>query len=203
MKDRSFFWPSFTDLMTSLFFIVLVLYILSYLLLDEQKKASEEQLKVIKEIENSVRDLPASFFQFDATYKRYALRREIRFERMESKIPAADTAYIKDVGLSIKQFIDSLGYKYADQDIKFLLIIEGMASKDKYFRNYELSFERSLAIKKLWDQKGIIFDPQVCDIQVSGSGIYGLGRSLNESESQRTLIHIVPKIGNFIADERL
>jgi hypothetical protein len=200
MKDRSFFWPSFTDLMTSLFFIVLVLYILSYLLLDEQKRASEEQLKVIKEIENSVRDLPAEFFQYDATYKRYALKREIRFDRMDSKIPLSDTAYLKEVGFSIKQFIDSLGYKYADQDIKFLLIIEGMASRDLYVRNFELSFERSLAIKRLWDQKGIIFDPIVCDIQISGSGMYGLGRSSIELENQRTLIHIVPKIGNFLTD---
>ena len=49
-KGSDFFWPSFTDLMTSLFFIMLVLYVLTYLKLTNQQKATEQQLNKIKEI---------------------------------------------------------------------------------------------------------------------------------------------------------
>jgi hypothetical protein len=40
-KELGFFWPSFTDLMVSLFFIMMVLYILTYLKLTYLESESE------------------------------------------------------------------------------------------------------------------------------------------------------------------
>ena len=58
-KDSGFFWPSFTDLMTSLFFIMLVLYVLTFIKLQSEKKATEKQLNKIKEIEKALKALPS------------------------------------------------------------------------------------------------------------------------------------------------
>lgn len=52
MKHNSFFWASYADLMTSLFFIMLVLFILTTVMLKRQvdeiekvKEATEEQME--------------------------------------------------------------------------------------------------------------------------------------------------------------
>ena len=72
-KSSGFFWPSFTDLMTSLFFIMLVLYVLTYLKLTNQQRATEQQLNKIKEIQAAVKELPQDYFQYDSEYKRFSL----------------------------------------------------------------------------------------------------------------------------------
>ena len=43
-KKESFFWTSYSDLMTSLFFIMLVLFILVIFLLHKRMEVTERQL---------------------------------------------------------------------------------------------------------------------------------------------------------------
>jgi N-glycosylase/DNA lyase len=76
-KGSGFFWPSFADLMTSLFFIMLVLYVLTYLKLTNQQRATEQQLNKIKEIQAAVKELPQNYFQYDSIYKRFSLVQNI------------------------------------------------------------------------------------------------------------------------------
>ena len=47
-KQKDFFWMSFSDLMTSLFFVVLVLYVLTYIMLNKEKEKLEEQKNLIE-----------------------------------------------------------------------------------------------------------------------------------------------------------
>ena len=47
-KKESFFWTSYSDLMTSLFFVMLVLFILVIVLLHKRMEATEAQLQEIK-----------------------------------------------------------------------------------------------------------------------------------------------------------
>jgi flagellar motor protein MotB len=75
-----------------------------------------------------------------------------------------------------------------------LLVIEGQASKDNYSRNYELSYERALALRRLWSDNNIDFGNN-CEVLISGSGIGGSMRENEERLNQRFLIHIVPKPG--------
>lgn len=84
-------------------------------------------------------------------------------------------------------------------DIRYLVVIEGMSSRDNYPLNYELSYERSLALFRFWEQHAIRFDPAICEVQIAGSGIGGVGRysGKNEFKNQRFLIQVVPKIGEF------
>ena len=154
-KSTNFFWPSYTDLMTSLFFIMLVLYVLTYLKLTNQQKATQQQLNKIKEIQAAVRELPTEYFAYDPTYKRFSLVRNIEFEKGQAVIKWKDIRYLVDVGKAIKTLIAKLKEEYADQDIKYVVIIEGMASKDNYPDNDSLSYKRALAVQKLWQQEGV------------------------------------------------
>jgi outer membrane protein OmpA-like peptidoglycan-associated protein len=196
-KSTSFFWPSFTDLMTSLFFIMLVLYVLTIMKLKIQQQASDEQLKKIKEIQNAVEKLPQTYFTYDSKYKRFSLNREIRFKTGENIINDNDKHYLAGVGRSIQILIADLKEKYSGDNIKYLIVIEGMASNDNYQYNDELSYQRALALFKFWKESGVEFDSDICDLQIAGSGTRGIGRYVgNEKKNQRFLIHIVPKIGN-------
>lgn len=196
-KSSGFFWPSFTDLMTSLFFIMLVLYVLTYLKLTNQQRATEQQLNKIKEIQAAVKELPQDYFQYDSEYKRFSLVQNIEFERGQDIIKPKYEQYLIDVGVSIKDLISNLKSEYAQQDIKYVVIIEGMASNDNYFDNYPLSYKRAWAVMKLWQRENVMPDQSVCEVQVAGSGTGGIGRFPNNEEfkNQRILIQIVPKIG--------
>jgi outer membrane protein OmpA-like peptidoglycan-associated protein len=196
-NNSGFFWPSFTDLMTSLFFIMLVLYVLTYLKLTNQQKVTEQQLKKIKEIQAAVKELPQEYFQYDSIYKRFSLVQNVEFEKGKDIIKIKDEVYLTKVGNSIKDLINNLKRKYSQQDIKYVVIIEGMASNDSYPENFPLSYKRAWAVLKLWQGKDIMPDQSVCEVQIAGSGTGGIGRyqPFDENKNQRILIQIVPKIG--------
>ena len=196
-KGSGFFWPSFADLMTALFFIMLVLYVLTYLKLTNQQRATEQQLNKIKEIQAAVKELPQDYFQYDSEYKRFSLVQNIEFERGQDIIKPKYEKYLIDVGVSIKALISNLKNEYAQQDIKYVVIIEGMASNDNFFDNYPLSYKRAWAVMKLWQRENVMPDQSVCEVQIAGSGTGGIGRYPNNEEfkNQRILIQIVPKIG--------
>lgn len=203
-KKASFFWASYADLMTSLFFIMLVLFVLSVAMLRQKQKATEEQLKKIEEIQSSVKELPDEYFEYQPNFKRHTLRREIQFQRGMSIIDNRDKSYLLEVGKSIKALINRLKQddRYEGMDIRYLIVIEGMASKDNYPLNYELSYERALSLCRFWEQHKIDFDPTICEVQIAGSGIGGVGRYAGPEEykNQRFLIQVVPKIGEFSID---
>jgi len=206
MSDGSedFFWPSFTDLMTTLFFIVLVLYILTIALfknaqyeLKTRIAAQDAQLRIIRTVEENLKPLQkdSTTFIYDPKYKRYQLAFDVRFGISKKDISAAG---IKDYGSTISQ-INELGYKLKTlveglrrqkledpnlANISYLMVVSGSASDlkgDDAYRNYLLSYERALALHLYWkDELKIDFDaPEYHDIiefQISGLGIGGVGR---------------------------
>ena len=194
-KQSNFFWTSYADLMTSLFFVMLALYILTVAVLRYQQKATEEQLRKIKEIQNATKALPKTYFEYQAEYKRFTLKTQVNFPARSAVIPARDHAYLIQVGRSIQQLVDTLKVKYKGADIKYLIVIEGMASKDNYVYNYQLSYERALSLYSFWQAVNIKLDPSICEVIISGSGIGGVGREKVEYKNQRFLIQIIPKIG--------
>jgi len=78
-KELGFFWPSFTDLMVSLFFIMMVLYILTYLKLSNERRVTEEQLKKIVEIQNAIKALPSEYFDYSEEHKKHILKVKVNF----------------------------------------------------------------------------------------------------------------------------
>lgn len=198
-NDRNFFWPSYADLMTSLFFVMLVLYVLTFLKLKYEQRATQIQLNKIKEIQNSVKELPEEYFSYQEAFKRFAIKEQIQFGLGESKIPDNKKQVLTSIGKSIENLIRNLKSKYPDDDIRYLLIIEGMASKDNYTQNYQLSYLRALELYRLWQERNIKFDEKICEVQIAGSGTGGVGRFIGgqeaEARNQRFLIQIIPKIG--------
>ncbi|WP_300939213.1 hypothetical protein [Bacteroides acidifaciens] len=198
-KKESFFWTSYSDLMTSLFFVMLVLFILVIVLLHKRMEATEAQLQAIKEIATSTEDLTKSdYFIYRPDYKKYVLNVQGKYPKGKADlndIIAPDKeeqlSNLENAGKEIQKFLSNHSQN------QYVLIVEGQASRDPYLYNYELSYQRALALMRFWvEQKGISFENN-CEILISGSGDGKLDthsmRESIETENQRFLIHILPK----------
>lgn len=199
-KESSFFWTSYTDLMTSLFFVMLALYVLTVAILRKKQIATEKELQKIREVQEATQKLPPKYFKYEKSFKRYTLKEQIQFAAKSDKIHKDYNQYLFQLGANIKNLVNTLKEKkakYNDNDIKYLLVIEGMASKDDYIENYQLSYLRALALYNFWKAGNQLPDPDVCEVIISGSGTGGVGRfeGTEEFKNQRFLIQIIPKIG--------
>jgi len=205
MKKEGFFWISYSDLMTSLFFVMLVLFVLTIGYLQYQRNATEKQLEKIQELQTAVQQLPSGYFEYQPQYKRFRLKEQIRFPLGKDEIPVTYRPYLIDVGRSIFKLIYTLNSNpdYRGLDIKYLIVVEGMASRDNYPYNFELSYKRALALYRLWQSHGISFDPAICEVQISGSGTKGIREyaGTEEYKNQQFLIHIIPKMGRITENE--
>ncbi len=197
-KTSGFFWASFTDLMISLFFIMMLLYVLTFVKLRIQQRVTEQQLNKVREIQAAVKELPQEYFTYQSEFKRFSLNRQIQFPSGKSDITDEYKDYLLNVGKSIESLISKLKSKYQNENIKYLIVIEGMASVDGYSLNDELSYQRALALARFWKASNVVFDSNFCELQIAGSGTGGIGRftGTDEYKNQRFLIQIVPKIGD-------
>lgn len=194
--SKDFFWMSYSDLLTSLFFIMLVLFVLVFYMLNMRVVATEEALEKIQNIQRSVEYLPKEYFEFDSTYRRFNLREPVNFAKKSSVIPSDSKPYLRAVGNSIRTLVDTLSHNPDYKDVKYMVVIEGMASKDSYIYNYELSYERALSLYRFWQSEGIRFNPSICEVQIAGSGIGGVGRYGYEPKNQRFIVQVIPKIAD-------
>jgi flagellar motor protein MotB len=202
MKQETdgFFWPSFVDLMTGLFIIGLILFILSYSSLSKKNneiKVELEKKKRIEEIEKSLEKLPKDYFLYEPEYKRFTLKETIEFPRGDSIINPKYNDFLIKTGKCLQDTINNINSfnRKSGLDIRYLIIIEGMASKPYWVYNYELSYKRALGLFNFWRKHDITFDPKICEIMISGSGTEGVGRDSVEKKNQRFLIQIIPKVG--------
>lgn len=206
MNKRSFFWASYADLMSSLFFIMLVLFVLTVVMLqkqmkeiEEMKEATEAEINKIKEIQNAISNIDSTYFAYNAEHKKHILKIDVGFQTNSADITdiSIETRHqLLNAGKAINQFIKDACQKYNAQ---YLLIIEGQASKDNFIRNNELSYERALALVNYWKNNGVLFNSEQCEVIISGSGQDGTLRIqpdvAGNVKNQRFLIHILPKPG--------
>ena len=204
-KKESFFWTSYSDLMTSMFFVMLVLFVCVVALLhrrmteiDAERKATQSQLEVIKEIETSTQNIDPTYFEYRPEHKKHVLKIKVQFLKGSSDMDDIDYATQKkliDAGKSVQTFIEDITEKHPE--IQYLMVIEGQASRDPFVRNYELSYERALSLKRLWERNLIDFGSK-CEVVIGGNGDGRLSgtdfmRESQEENNQRFLIHILPK----------
>lgn len=197
-KNKSFFWASYADLMTSLFFVMLTLFILTIVLLQRQmkkaeiakkeaitlrekaekgmkeieriKEATEAEMNKIKEIQNAIQNIDSTYFTYNKEHKKHILNIDVEFQ--------TNSADINNINFDTRVQLLNAGdviQNFIDEAcqkyaIQYLLIIEGQASKDGYVRNNELSYERGLSLLKFWEKNGIHFNPKQCEVIVAGSG---------------------------------
>lgn len=212
-KSENSFWVSYSDLMTSLFLIMVSLFAVTIVLmvhknneLKSQKKEFETKLREIELVEKTLENLPKSFI-YNPRLRRHELTRQPRFESKYEHIDPRDYNYLVEAGRELKDAIESIRNK-SRLDIKFTLLIEGMSSTFgygdkscpgcKWEDNETLSYRRAMSLVALWRLSGVNFDTSYCDLQIAGSGTGGIARYQGEEEykNQRILIQVLPKVGN-------
>ena len=184
--------------MTSLFFVMLVLFVLVIVLLHKRMEATEAQLREIKKVEISTQNLSGEYFQYRPDYKKYVLTIQVRYP--EGKYDLNDIISsnksellerLASAGRVIQRFLKT------NKENKYVLIIEGQASRDAYKYNYELSYQRALSLIRFWIEDANVKFGTNCEILISGSGDGRLDthsmRESTEKDNQRFLIHILPK----------
>lgn len=208
--NKSFFWASYADLMTSLFFVMLTLFIVVIIALNNARKEAikqteELQAKIDKadELNNATRELDTNhskYFQYYPEHKKHKLVVDVSFSKGDASMSNISVTTKNDLintGHILQEFVNKT--IKSNPQIQYLLIIEGQASRDSYIRNYELSYERALSLKRFWEENGIVFNKN-CEVLICGSGDgrlsgTGLMREKTEKLNQRFLIHILPKPG--------
>lgn len=220
MKKNNIFWISYSDLMTSLFFIMLVLFVLAIghlkikdienqRLIAELKKSQEgliketERLEKLLNLEKQFEPLikDNSFYYLPAC-KKFIAKDLMGIEIFEPNQYTIKQEYISttiDVGNKIKNFLKKLNSQ--NPELSYLLIIEGnMANtfdrridEDQDY-GYIISYQRALSVYKLWLRNNINLRKYNVEVMLCGSGFNGLCRDVIEENNKRFSIQIIPKV---------
>lgn len=211
-KNNGSFWPSYVDIMTTLFAITLVLFAVSF----SRFKVKEKQLQVlVDEYENivnvytTVNEIDQTgAFRYDPSYLKHLMNIEIKYQPKEysmykladdiSNSSRADSirAAVKADGDTIMAKINKLEASIPSKlkkNIKFLIVIEGQSSKipfdeGDWKNNYTLSYLRAQFLNKFWIQQGLNFDKMPrCELLISGSGEGGKPRIKVDEDSLHNL----------------
>ena len=158
-KNRDSFWPSYVDVMTTLFAIMVVLFAVSY----SRFRVKEDELKKIvnkyeeiKSIYKVVENIDSTYFEFNPKFVKHIFKIQVTYQKGKFRLheladdlnnkAAADELrkQIISAGREIHKTILSLQQDQTiKQDIKYLVVIEGQASADGYhsddFYNNDLS----------------------------------------------------------------
>lgn len=214
-KDKDFFWLSYSDLMTSLFFVMLVLFVIMYSIqgakikdLEEEKAknrdsmkdlfAAKEELERIREIEKAVNNIDKRYFVYDSVNKKHILNIHFLYPTGSSMISQIKPDKRPDLIAAGKALRDLILKFPEEENIKYLVVVEGQASKDGWQGNDKLSYYRAQSLIQLWEESQIGLEKlKNCELVVAGSGEKGIPRSQPDipPANQRFLITIVPKIG--------
>lgn len=220
-KKHDIFWISYADLLTSLFFIVLVLFAITFFKYNQKVENLEKKLEVFRLVEKSLEPLKEKkdIFRYESEYKRFVLAEEVSFNISKTDVTPNDvkdyerkSKYLLKVGKGLKNTLDTIAYNRNKntglKEVSYLLIISGYASKlsvANEAEDYNLSYDRAYNLWRFWKRAGIDFeDPkykEFIDLQIAGNGWGGMGRlpSKNNSEeegNQRFIIQIIPKTKN-------
>lgn len=207
---KSSFWPSYVDIMTTLFAIMLVLFAVSYTrfkIKQKELEAFKDKYEEIMSIYQAVDNIDSTYFEFNEDYLKHIFKIQVTYQKgqfslnklLQDDIKSAQfnpvganqiRQQIKDAGNEIKNTITKL--QQADSmktEIKYLVVIEGQASADgyhtdDYYNNDVLSYQRALKLHEFWrDSANINFTKmERCELVIAGSGEGGVPRAARVSE---------------------
>lgn len=209
-NNKGSFWPSYVDVMTTLFAITLILFAVSF----SRFKIKETQLQdLVNEYQNivnvysTVNEIDNThFFGYDSTYLKHLMTIDIQYQPKEYGMDKLEQDNVDpqsaerirkevlDAGRIIHAKIDKLEMSIPDslkKNIKFLIVIEGQSSKvhfhvDDWKNNYTLSYLRAQSLNEFWKDNGIDFENMPrCELIVAGSGEGGKPRVLVDEDSLR------------------
>jgi len=200
-KKKDFFWLSYSDLMTSLFFVMLVLFILVYSMQNSiinELSVAKEELDRIRKIEEAVSNIDKRYFIYNEDYKKHVLNIQFLYPSGSYKlnrIKPDRRPELIEAGKAIKDLV--LRFPQ-EENIKYLVVVEGQASNDGWKYNDKLSYYRAQSLIAFWKENNIgLSRLENCEMIVAGSGDKGVPRTLPDEPpaNQRFLITIIPKIG--------
>ena len=236
MKKSNFFWVGFADLMTSLFFIMLVLFIVTVVVLENKMKENveiinnnkniiEENEKLISELKENEKDLNIeneklnkllkieeqfkplennSNFVYLNECKKFVASKLIGQEIFKPNEVLIKKEFINitlEAGKTLELFLSKLND--VNPTMSYLLVIEGnMANRfDKSINKddewgYKKSYQRALAVYKLWQINSIDFRIYNVEVMLCGSSFNGVCRDVVEENNKRFSIQIIPKTEN-------
>ncbi len=220
MRKESYFWISYSDLMTSLFFIMLVLFVvtigfLQVKIIENERLISElktkeeglirdnEKLKKLLRLEEQFAPLENdSDFIYLKDCKKFIVRNLMGVEIFDPRKTVIKPEYLDKAllaGQKMEVFVKQLNE--ANPDLSYLLVIEGnMANRwDQSIDNdetngYLISYQRALAVYSLWTNHGIDLRRYNMEVMLCGSGFSGLCRDDREENNKRFSIQIIPKV---------
>jgi len=191
--------------MTALFFIVLILFVVSAVFFQrEMKRANilQEEKEEVEGIQETLSSLDRTYFRFDEENKRYRLNIDVRFRSNEADLTVLDESVqdeLEDAGKSLYSSINNI--LKANKNTYLLLVIEGNTQRfnNNYINypevGYKLSYERALALFEFWKNRDINLNDfgERCEIIIAGSGYFGLSRAKDESMNRRFTLQITSK----------
>jgi hypothetical protein len=210
-KNGGSFWPSYVDIMTTLFAITLVLFVVSF----SRFKTKEKQLQsLVDEYENIITVYSTvgtidstAYFGYNETYlkhlfcvdvkyqdREYDIQDKLELDNTDSVAANAKRDSIVQAGILVQNTIQSLkNTNGVKNNIKFLVIIEGQSSRVKFSisdwqNNYTLSYMRAQFLNEFWKKNGIdLASIPKCELIISGSGEAGVPRNQPDEEKLHRL----------------
>lgn len=206
-RNKDSFWPTYVDIMTTLFAIMVVLFAVSY---SRFRVKEAELIKIVNKYEEIqsiykvVENIDSTYFEFNPQYVKFIFRIQVTYQTGEfslykleadmnnSALAKQVRQKIEDAGKAIQQTIISLqNSESKKQDIKYLVVIEGQASADgydvnDYYNNDVLSYQRALALHRFWKEEASIdfSNMDKCELVISGSGEGGVPRFSEDDYKQ-------------------
>lgn len=205
-KNKSSFWPSYVDIMTTLFAITLILFAVSF----SRFKIKERQLQsLVDEYENiitvysTVGSIDSTkYFGYNEQYLKHLFTVDVEYQLKEYHIDKLKLDLTDQAGANNKrdsiiaagEIVRNTILKLENSDsirnnIKFLVVIEGQSSRIPFFENdwknnYSLSYLRAQFLNNFWKEHGIDLSAiPKCELIISGSGEGGVPRiEPNEEE---------------------
>ena len=189
-RNGSLFWISYADLMTSLFFVMLVLFVISVsrmqIALTEANVTIKQQQQILQ-LDNQFKILSASSELIYIEENKIFTSKELLgidiFMPESDEIKNEHSETIRRVGHSI----ESMKSGTYNPDLQY---------------PYMLSYKRALAVYNFWRRDGIDLRKYNAEVLICGSGFNGRNRDTqNEDNNKRFVIQILPKVASTIANE--
>ncbi|MBA3986212.1 MAG: hypothetical protein H0X63_06500 [Flavobacteriales bacterium] len=213
MKKSNFFWVGYSDLLTSLLFVMLVLFVITFAVLKKKQSEIEIEIERLRKIVNIEKQFDPFInhpdFVYDEKCQKFYIKQLMGIEMFEPDEIIIKPQY-RSVAISsgnkILEFIKTL-YEQ-NNEFSYLLVIEGNVANtwDKKFSSdsrygYETSYKRALSVYNLWIENNISFREYNVEVLITGSGFNGLCRDDEiEENNKRFSVQIIPKTGSFVME---
>lgn len=217
-EDNGSFWLSYSDLMTSMFFIMLVLFIvclvkvsMSYKELEREKQKTEqilaetqatnEQLQQILQLDQQFKELSnSSVLGYDEEKKMFFAKDFVGIEIFNPNDDNIKPEYldkVKEVGEALKVILEKLHSE--NPRFSYQLVIEGTAAikwdqkvagtfNPDNQEMYWLSYRRALALYNKWRSQGLNLRNYNTEIIIAGSGFNGINRDNRVEDNNKRFI---------------